>query len=1527
MFPGGISGKLGNRFEAKWTVQKLIEVFFGDAESIRFESINPKDHGVEFCLARHSKIEWHQTKKWETNGNWTVNRLEREGVLQTIIGKLSSSDNHWFFFVSEAPARGLHELPGKAEISQNWQEFDNGLSEYEREELTALNKIWTVNTEKTWKYLKRCRFEVVSETSLDTQIQLLAGLAFNEPTEVAFPILRAYLESNLNRELKTEDLRKELIEDGRLTPRAPFDSTLRERVVQATQRYLDSYYPFGAGGDTIPRAEAVEAINHLIKEDSSTIVLLTGSAGSGKSGVVRQILARLSELDVSHIAFRVDRYLANQSIKNLGQMLVGRQEDPIVSLASLDRHKASVIIIDQVDAISEASGRVGPMRDIVFELIRTAEAAGNIRVLVVCRSFDLTNDRTLRDLDQRKMVFRIEVKQLDWTKEVEPLLVSKGVDTVKISATQRSLLTLPLNLSLFIEVLSSKNAAVTFSSTSDLYDLLVDRKQRAIRERGYHDLSVAKVIATIAKSMSDNQLLDAPCGVLDAFPNALDLLEGENLIIRGDNRIFFFHESFFDYAFARSFVVENQRLLTLLRSDEQFLFRRTQVRQILTAYRQSGSATRYLAELRDVLVSDDVRYHLKDGVVRWAGTLDDATESELDIFLSLDKQDERMPSLVSMVLYPQINWFPILHRRNLFVIWLQSSNEDRRRAALNILRNGAKKFPSEVAGILRDWWQKDGSRETELLQWFAWLGDVPPTQELLSLLKDLIRSKPPVLFNKRHFDMHPIAPWFKKNPLAASEILKVWFESWFELFPEGHPFKKDGLNDISSHWLQELQKKSSVAFLDAAIPIFVETIRRINQSFDGKTWTDWTWQTRRIGKSYGADDFFALIRSALEQVAKIDTEKAKGYLLSIDPASHPAALHLYLETIASNGEGLHELLTPLLNQPGILDAGPMGADWLSFSRAVKAALPSLSETAKGIIETRVLNHWDELDYAIKTTHRLSNGQQENEFTNRQLIIRYLNWNGYQQWCILKTIGTENLSVRAYERLKLLERKFRGESIASPSEIKGGFVPPPLGKDAAKFMTDEQWLKALHTYKGEYLLSRRKGSRNFHSGASGLAQVLQAQTKENPERFARLLLKLPLNIDQNYFEGILFGLCESSADKATLIEAILYVHARPDRLLCGGISRVIDRNPNLAEDERIFEILVWYVENGNATTQGHDDAEIRRLEQEIIKVEHLTRAGGGVQIRSDYGDRGSAAETLGRVLWECPSRLQDGISVLRRRIENEPLQSIRCCLTQAIYSVLRYDNNQAADLLRRLVVRADGIKLAPLSTWNGLNALFYILHGSPEIGRELLEYLLQSDNESYRLVGVFHLLREAFYSPDLVDRADRLIKTSEIYRKLAADAAANHFPSSEYRVRAEAQLIDFFNDPSKDVRAEAADCFRYMEHDKLGSYRYVLRSYIYSRAFEEQNFSFFLLLQEAHDTTFEEVVLASERILDLTEKELNQGTVRQFTEAHYLDELIRREYAAVADKPNLRKRLLDVIDKMLKLGFYGTDQIIREHERL
>lgn len=1524
-FPGGIAGKLGDRFEAKWAVKKLFEVLRGQAEALKFEFLDPLNHGVEFWLKKDGRKEWYQAKKQNTQGNWTIRRLEQEGVLSTAHAKLSSSASDLFIFVSETPAKDLSALARRATTIEFCTDFLACLTDDEKiDHFPALQRIWESTPERTFEYLRRICPLVESEFSLDTDLKLLGGLCFSDPHSRFYPLLREYLENNFNRELTTEIVRREVIESGFLTPRSSLDPTLRERITSANQRYLDSYVPFDAGGIIIPRLEAKECLELLDAEGGPTVVLLTGNAGTGKSGVVRQVLAGLQKQESVFLAFRVDNRLRIDSSAALGQALYEERENPIITLQALAPDGTAILFIDQIDAISEISGRTGAIREVVFEIIRFAQRSKKIRIVAACRSYDLTNDRALRELEKDEFVKRIEVAPLDWAKEIEPLLRDKDIPIERITPKQRQLLSLPLNLALFLETSSQGEQALRFQSTADLFDRLLSKKQRDIRNSG---ISLMPALTALAARMSQDQSLDAPDHVLDL--NTRDLLATEHLIVHQNGCISFFHESLFDYAFARNFVAERRNLADLLRADEQHLFRRTQVRQILAMYRQdSGAGRLYLAQLRELLTSRDVRYHLKDAVARWLGGVEAPTEAELDTILRLDAPDGRMPALVRIAVYPQSDWLPVLLRRGLITIWLNSGDPERRDDALSILRNATKMYPAEVAKILRDWWQGDSKRGMQILGWFSWLSNIPPGSGFLQLHRELIRSKPEGLYDREGFyDRHALSAWVEHDPDAAGELLLDWFETWFALFPDGHPFDRNGQDRLEYHWLEELQKQSSTSFLKFAVPVFSKTIRCINLT-NAEELRDYTWQTRYDRDSLGSGRFLSLLRKSFADLAKNSPPLAIDYLTRIDPASHPAALFLWLETIGVAGESLCHLLPPLLPSDRLFDVGPNGAAWLSFARAAKAALPHLFLGDKTAVEACIMNHWPELNRARNLANDLANGlPEEGPFWSRKSVIRGLQWNGYEQWCCLKAIPEEALSPAANQRLALLNRKFWGKKPGKPNNPEAYLVPPPIGTDRSKRMSDFAWLNAMAIYREDGATRRSENDSFHHTGTRGLASLLCERAKENPERFAKLLCRLPSNTDFVYFNEILNGLAVASPTVGTLVSAIRYAHSLPGHPCCEGIVHIIQKHPETAKDDDVFAILGWYVEHGPAATDEHSDP--RRTQELIVLADHLVQRGGFVQTRSGYRDRGTAIEALAAVIWDYPERLEEGISLLQRRIKEETLCSIRCFLGEPIYSVLRHDTNRAAELLRHLIVRPAGNDLLPLTTYTGVTLLYYILHNETEIGPELLELLLTSKDEEQRLLGAFHLFREAFYHEVFSERADALAEQSDRHRKLAASTAANHLPHAAYRVRAEVQLAEYFNDPVKEVRAEAASCFGGIrEGESIDPYRPLMRTFIQSQAFGENNFQFFLLLKETNVTTTEEVILAAERILDLVEQtDESSAQPRRHREMHYLDELLLREYRATDDHPEFRKRILDILDKMLSLGLYGTDKIIQEHERI
>lgn len=1533
MIRGGIPDKLGNRYEAKWLVRQLLDVIAGKAEWLRFEGITPQFTGFEFAIGKGGITEWHQTKMNAPKGNWTIRALERENVLAAFRNRLEASTDVRCRFVSQDPAKDLRTLVEKAGIANDLLEFKEAVTDSQKDKFDQLIAAWEVDDTTGYAWLRWCEFLTFPETELEAIITSHSDLYFASGGPSAFPVLREYLEARFNKILSTESVRAEFRDEAKLVIKDwSLDPTLREKLRLETDAYLQTYSPFGAGGASpIPRPQIFKVAEHLKRPAGPRVVLLTGIAGSGKSGVVRGLIGKLLELDIAHLAFRVDHHLNRGTPQEIGQALTGRMESPVSTLKGLEPERLSVLIIDQVDAVSEVSGRSGIVKDAVLRMVNDAKTFETVRLVLVCRSFDLDSDPRLKALKEAKRVEQIDVPLLAWEDEVALFLRDKGIDTDALSRSQKDLLCLPLNLAIFLEVITEGQA---FASRNDLLEMLMQRKGRAIRKYPNVAWPIVSPLTALARWMSDRQTLDAPDTVLDDFPHALDLLSTEGLIVATRKCVNFFHECFFDYLYSRSFVHSDQSLVDLLTSTEQHLFRRTQSRQILEALRDNDQR-RYLRELEDVLGSNSIRYHIKVAVAQWLGSLSDPMEKERDIVLRLNDNNEHFPPLVRYALLSSAGWFRLLHKNGWIEAALNGDSDVRRQDVLWWLSKIAREHPSKVAALLDAWWGDDPERGKSILDWFGFVRRQKPDKAFLALCEKVIRSNPQGLFGDNAQDRKEmlLATWAEKNADEGSGVLRALFDAWFVAHPNRHPFERDALHHLDTHSLGKIAQKSPKAFLSGTIEAFSRSIDIANRrQVEGGH--DYSFMHRSFsGSRLGEDEFLDFFRSALRKTASEDPTLAREFLSRLDVSKHEALTHLHLETVSANGEAFASHLLDLLGNKDLLDAGWSGAAWESFADAARGAFPYLSTDDRRRVEEVIFAHQPEIELAIKVAHEIKEHGETEQWQNRQSVVWYLNRSGFEQWCILESIGEDLLTHAGVRHLKRLRRKFPGEKVQKSYHVEGDSDGPPISRDKIALVTDANWLRAIAHYDE----NDRRHDRDFGSRRTGkLAVELQQATKENPARFVALMKRIPHHAHPTHVSHILWGLSElKELDEDLLKEAVIDAHARPDRPYGEDIARLFEKHPEIAKDPFTFDVLGWYVENGQA--KKYEATEASNAEGEIVSINDLVSRGGRPYIHGMNSPRGRAAEAMGTVLWTAPEMAGKAWGILDRRIEREQLGGVRCCLMRAFVPLFNDDRLRCAQLVERLVDGPSKILgkrgqknphlfLTPLITHQGVRLLPYVLHWVPDVGRRLLDRLFNSGDERMVMIGAWHVFGRSFQDETYASEADRLIEEGEVYRRLAADVASHAIVREEFRERAELQLIRFFDDEDKHVRQQAGDVFREIEPDEFFRFSGLAEAFLASRSLQLDSSSpFFGALEKATSSVHELVIRAAEKLVAYLETEGTEVS-RRTLDLHQLQDLLKREYAATENDPEFRRRLLDLIDTMVERELYGTDRILKAHER-
>ncbi len=274
---------------------------------------------------------------------------------------------------------------------------------------------------------------------------------FAAPGRTALDALRGLYGDSAHKVLTAQTVRDHL-RVREIHPRTlKLEASLVSRIASLTETYLAGQRMKLIRGELISRAVAHAVVQKITESTSGLDLLITGAAGSGKSGCLFEIVTDLIGRDIPVIAFRLDRILPVHTPAAIGAEL-NLPESPAVVLARAFPKQKVVLVVDQLDFVSTTSGRPPDFFDAVAALIgevRGLRAESQIHLILTCRQFDFDHDARLRSLLPKS---ESPQKLGELTEpEVRTVLTAEGTDVATITPPQLKLLLLPQNLALFID--------------------------------------------------------------------------------------------------------------------------------------------------------------------------------------------------------------------------------------------------------------------------------------------------------------------------------------------------------------------------------------------------------------------------------------------------------------------------------------------------------------------------------------------------------------------------------------------------------------------------------------------------------------------------------------------------------------------------------------------------------------------------------------------------------------------------------------------------------------------------------------------------------------------------------------------------------------------------------------------------------------------------------------------------------------------------------------------------------------------
>ena len=1148
--PGGPADKLGNRYEKWWTLSELVRLLHGDAEAIRIE--DPGVEKAEFVVMTGARRELHQVKRHHQDGKWRFATLRTDGLLRAIGRQLAGNDDR-FVFASGSDARDLSELCEAARDAESEEEFERAFlaARERRERFEKLRCDWACDVASAVERLRRIEVRTIDERELERTVRWgVQALFLADPRKVVAE-LRTIVDDSVHRTITRQALVGLLERRGYRLRHLTSPENAGVAVEAATDTYLEGTRGKLIRRMLIPRTAAETLLARL--NETATDSVLTGRAGSGKTACVVEVVEALRARGLPVLAFRLDRLPVTPTTAALGGHL-GLEESPVLVLAAAAEAAGcpGVLIVDQLDAVSTVSGRTSGMFDLVERLLHEARgtrARAAIHTIVVCREFDWQHDPRLRQLmprsnKQSQHDERIEVTELT-AAEVETVLRGEGFDPALFHKRQLELLRLPRNLSLFLEAGFDMSRPPAFGTAKDLFDRYWTEKRRSVAERTIPSPDQwLEVMQTLCGAMTDAQQLSVPREALDRFsPDYLDQLASEGVLTFDGRRYGFGHESFFDYCFARVFVTRSESLVSFLHSSEQHLFRRAQVRQVLAYLRGNPDAARYLRELRGLLSSEGIRTHLKDLAFALLADVTDPREEEWAVWsewvepeLAATKAGTPNPDRISALAWRRFfgssSWFAFADERGMVKGWLDSSDDRLAEMAVNYLRFHQRHFPDRVAALLEPYAEFGGPWAPRLCFVMQWANHHVSRRffDLFLRLVDngtLDDARGPIAVNSTFWTMlHSLG---KNRPEWLVEVLAHRLRRRLAVHrAAGEDLRLRellGYDHSLARMLSQAAGNAPTEFVEHVLPVVLD-ISESALTGDTPPKRDAVWPFLTKTKYPSGENACLLgLAGSLATLAGDGASDLYDVIANLRRRDSYIANYLLL-ALYSGGAARHadEAVALLRDEPWRFECGFSDSPHWCAMETIRAVIPHCTQGNREKLEAAILHY-------VHPYERTGRGYKRA---------------GWARFTLLSVIPAELRSTAANRHFAELERKF-GEPEGEPRGIVIREVGSPIEKPATDKMTDDQWLRAIARYRSE---DRMHDSGDpLAGGALELARVLEERAKEEPERFARLGLRLPPDANPLYLAHTLDALKDGAIDTDLKLEVCRKAF-EASRTMCG-----------------------------------------------------------------------------------------------------------------------------------------------------------------------------------------------------------------------------------------------------------------------------------------------------------------------------------------------------------------------------------------
>lgn len=1476
---GGPSTITGVDFEAWFVALKFIDAFFDEKMGVKPQAQTCIDSQTketkitaidDIYIYSDSKQKFYNLKfRAPDIKSWSISDLKQQKVLSQLKEQFTKAPDTFLYFATQSPCPIFAEVLPRGAFCTSRKELEIKLKPNKYiEKWDKLKSELGFLDDKMLEFAQQVKFKHVIDTEEieDLIVRSLKGHITNLDSAPNCLYQLAIKAGKQGRTITRKDIIKYFEKTNiHLKPHLRVEE-LSEKIHSASASLASVSHTF-IKDIHIERDEVITIVNWIktpLKEKASPIAVLLGKAGCGKTVIQRDLLIRLQEEKMPVLGIKTD-LLTFDSIGALSNE-IGLSDGIKETMAAIvEKYGKGVVLFDQLDALSLTMAKDRKPINTYFNLISQLSLIKGLRIILSCRTFDLKYDPTLNSFENK---YSVNVKELS-DQQVNIVLSELGIQEQQISNTLFSLLRVPLHLKVFCKIYKPHINLAPLNTLQDLYNQLWEQKILGVDDDSLQKDVIEAIDAAVEK-MDSAKVLTIPFALLDRNSKGRNYLLSQSIFHRLNNKLQFFHSSFFDYCYARTFLGRHDSLIGVVVNQHQGLFVRPQVKQVLS-YLRDNDPSRYIKELKEFLTNPKIRFHVRLLVINQLAFEENPIDEERQTVKQILEKDNNFKKHFIEGIQSE-EWLRYLISNGFLQTFLQSGDEKLVNLTVWKLTTLINTSTDTIINFLYQF--PNIANKNKCISYILGGLDHWEDERAVRLFQKYLPSiKSRHTFEFKHF----LGKILKYNPKVVAKIFFDDLNAKADAIKSADDFDKNQFPD--DHDI-EIAKELLDGHLEIALPEALQIIHKLVNK------TRWERKIKfcsdRAFYTYGQFTtdlychwrFLSLVLEKLKTVAIDDKSEFLKLVADFEESCSATLLKIVLQGYSAKPELYVNEGFKLLTKEGVLENM---ADEYSLRVLLKNIYPYFSKEEKEKTNEIILS--------------VSPDWEKHREKGRPSSI------GFTKYRLLNAIPKDELIAYPTVKKQFLELARKFDKYRDEPEVsEGGIVGPPLPAIAYEKMSFEQWLLSFQKYDET---TSRGISIDLRGGILQHSHVFSEEVSKNPDKFYNFVFNLGKkgDISITYFGAGLDGLVKAKYDVEKIKQLVKTCWKHKDTRFRQRIIWAIDYiDKEDTLDLELINILADYASN-----DPHPQEELWRVD-----------AGSGAPY---YGGdplghgintvRGSAAERL--VIHGFKTQFPDKIFEILNRIAEDKSIAVRCCLIKYLHGMIKWDRDKVYDLFMKITNDKH-----PQVIKYGLECLGYLMtkdNFQKFISRLKMVLQIKGDSVSSANEYLGQILMLAYVGsyPMAMELLEEGFKINEEVKLGAIDFAARHLtcPDQEIAEKAGKMHLRFLNEDSDKISQKYDWYFRTFKVEDFNKIYNLIVKYSKSKAIEKHANFFFEFLAKC-------VACEPEKCIDLIQNCVKFGkpNIRYNTLLSGPVQILVEAYNRIIDD-TYKERIMDIFDESLQ----------------